>query len=1157
MRQPMNSIATKRNLLARALLALAFLALAPAALRAQPCFDSTCCLSPSAAPEPCAALGGNCYGVEGRCFSLQATWWDPSVQPGLGAEMGIHLRWAFNLVPPLNAGADHPDGITFPKGGFEIQRRLHGTTWWEKNFPRIYPATGATIAIARIPSSLQTTDPEAYAAYTGDLDCDSRQDLQDLIEILRRVYCPGQGYRIFWYLEGSKNTDGSQKLWDVPFPPPQDDYRHDEYAAHLDSFFAANRRYPSSYEFMPLEFLHLASSDPVIARILGLYYVDSTAIATERYDYRVIAHYVDLRPGVHLCYSAEVDDVGAGTVQGLPSPDPIGLSLIPLVQEKASDLAPSEMAVGVTWINFLKDVLGKPNPDAPLVEADGITPLSYLIWREDLGETGGFRRLKRPARVCGETVSVRVPPVLIGGMPDPVGGEDAPPLWKEPPFFRDSTVLIGHRYRYQVRGMDIFGRYSPPGESGEIKVEDLVPPPAPIIEEAAIFQTADPEVQRLPEMHPVKKAGGSIVLHLSWLWPDSFREPTGRDDLKEFKVVLGDNGFVVGTVPDSPDKAERVPFPGTPPSGVPSYRACDDGKDNDGDGLIDYPEDPDCEDAADDNEGVPACSDGIDNDRDGHIDAEDDGCSSANDTNEDDAMADRFEVSINLDSFSWVSEPNSESDPVTGKVRFYDVWVRAFDMAMPEGNWSQSRAWKTAVRDIDPPDAPMSPYLLAGPEPPDPEGRAAIALGWAAEENLTYFLYRADDRAICESMESPPADCTAVSPITLHDEAAKHPKIFRRVTPSPVGPFEDPPGPGLGVGSLVDRVPGLKTPRSYYFYVLRAVDPAGNVSDPSPVSEAILVPDGLPPAKPVIARAYSPAVGQILVEWLPNQEPDVVIYRLYSTDVPWYRFSKRKMTLLQTEDVRIPDDTTINGVGRYEVIHTPARPENLQYYRLEAEDDSGNISTLSEAAAARTVDHEPPGAPAWINGPLWACPDGIPQVQIIWTTPPDASEFRLLRREGLPEDAWGAWQDLTGWLGPGHNFHQDLSAFPERSYQYRVEARDASGNVSPSLEQKLAPVSDLCGVPPVPFRRGDANDDGTFDISDAVFILGFLFMGSEGPSCEKAADTNDDGAMDISDGVFLLAYLFLGAKAPNEPLKMCGLDPTGDNLSCQAFVRCP
>jgi hypothetical protein len=96
----------------------------------------------------------------------------------------------------------------------------------------------------------------------------------------------------------------------------------------------------------------------------------------------------------------------------------------------------------------------------------------------------------------------------------------------------------------------------------------------------------------------------------------------------------------------------------------------------------------------------------------------------------------------------------------------------------------------------------------------------------------------------------------------------------------------------------------------------------------------------------------------------------------------------------------------------------------------------------------------------------------------------------------------------------------------------------------------------LEGPQPSPFRRGDANVDGTSDISDAVSILSYLFLGTEAVTCKKSADTNDDGALDTTDGVYLLEFLFRGGMAPPQPLEDCGMDPTKDELTCESFARC-
>jgi predicted GH43/DUF377 family glycosyl hydrolase len=92
---------------------------------------------------------------------------------------------------------------------------------------------------------------------------------------------------------------------------------------------------------------------------------------------------------------------------------------------------------------------------------------------------------------------------------------------------------------------------------------------------------------------------------------------------------------------------------------------------------------------------------------------------------------------------------------------------------------------------------------------------------------------------------------------------------------------------------------------------------------------------------------------------------------------------------------------------------------------------------------------------------------------------------------------------------------------------------------------------------PADFRRGDANQDGTTDISDSVFVLNHLFLGGPAPLCPDAADANDDGAQDISDGIYSLRFLFGGGPPPPEPFGACGPDSTRDQLDeCSMFSPC-
>ncbi len=88
------------------------------------------------------------------------------------------------------------------------------------------------------------------------------------------------------------------------------------------------------------------------------------------------------------------------------------------------------------------------------------------------------------------------------------------------------------------------------------------------------------------------------------------------------------------------------------------------------------------------------------------------------------------------------------------------------------------------------------------------------------------------------------------------------------------------------------------------------------------------------------------------------------------------------------------------------------------------------------------------------------------------------------------------------------------------------------------------------------FVRGDCNDDGGVDISDAIESLTLLFVGGV-TNCVNACDTNDDEGFDISDPIYSLAALFTSGPAPLAPYPNCGDDPTGGTLACTEFAACP
>ncbi len=77
-------------------------------------------------------------------------------------------------------------------------------------------------------------------------------------------------------------------------------------------------------------------------------------------------------------------------------------------------------------------------------------------------------------------------------------------------------------------------------------------------------------------------------------------------------------------------------------------------------------------------------------------------------------------------------------------------------------------------------------------------------------------------------------------------------------------------------------------------------------------------------------------------------------------------------------------------------------------------------------------------------------------------------------------------------------------------------------------------------------ENGDTNGDLARDLSDAVYLLGHLFLGGPAPvelqPCAtepplvRNGDTNGDGTRDVSDAIHLFGWLFTGGP---EPINAC------------------
>jgi hypothetical protein len=122
-------------------------------------------------------------------------------------------------------------------------------------------------------------------------------------------------------------------------------------------------------------------------------------------------------------------------------------------------------------------------------------------------------------------------------------------------------------------------------------------------------------------------------------------------------------------------------------------------------------------------------------------------------------------------------------------------------------------------------------------------------------------------------------------------------------------------------------------------------------------------------------------------------------------------------------------------------------------------------------------------------------------------------------------------------------------------YNFRFDANvppvDSTVDIDMFLPGDLAGHSGIARAPSQPespsrvFKRADADGNGEVELSDALVIAGFLFLGESTPDCLDAVDADDSGELDISDIIVPLNWLFSGGGSPPAPGPLdCGSDTT-------------
>jgi len=162
--------------------------------------------------------------------------------------------------------------------------------------------------------------------------------------------------------------------------------------------------------------------------------------------------------------------------------------------------------------------------------------------------------------------------------------------------------------------------------------------------------------------------------------------------------------------------------------------------------------------------------------------------------------------------------------------------------------------------------------------------------------------------------------------------------------------------------------------------------------------------------------------------------------------------------------------------------------------------------------------------------------------------------------DGCPQELTFSWRDAedTGnvmFTSPTHAVTQARINAPG---VYSIELTVDDGGTRDNTHSETIDVF-VTGDGSVPqFRRGDSDNNGAVNITDAINTLNWLFQGNTpAPTCLDAADADDNGDTNITDAIFTLAFLFSGGVVPPDPHHaICGPDPTDDALADCVYRNC-
>ncbi|MFT6127420.1 MAG: hypothetical protein ACJA2M_000244 [Polaribacter sp.] len=212
------------------------------------------------------------------------------------------------------------------------------------------------------------------------------------------------------------------------------------------------------------------------------------------------------------------------------------------------------------------------------------------------------------------------------------------------------------------------------------------------------------------------------------------------------------------------------------------------------------------------------------------------------------------------------------------------------------------------------------------------------------------------------------------------------------------------------------------------YYVVQAIDTAGNISSSSPYLVTII--DSIPPLKPKFISGKIDSLGVVTIDIELNKERDLMGYRLFRSNSDKHEFSsieegfQEKDTIFTKAQTIFKDTVTINSLTPY------------IYYKIKALDYNFNQSKYSDILKVKRPDVIPPTTPVFKRVIVG---ENDVELHYILSKSEDVVGHYLYRR--LKMDA--AWE-LIATIENDKTKYKDKKLKQGIKYYYSLRAKDDS-----------------------------------------------------------------------------------------------------------------